>query len=228
MTSVKSQYKYCVSISFQQTYYLDSLIVYLSSERDQAKRGSSGHYVAFKLLNQQWFLLNDDQVHTCDLPTFPINIYMSFYRTSCTMGFALIRGLNVYSLPKKTDKQLKLLLRDAYGDPTGGPENKGQTPNPSKMKVNEGAFVSSIEPSDFTRKLSLKPQLLTIKPTSRKRKTADEEDQDYDPDADESQANDDDIEDQELEDQVVQEPKPKGLHLLTLFTLVPQSSVTRL
>ena len=194
-------------LTLQNTYYLDSIIIYKSNVD---KFGSSGHYMCMKLLNRQWFLFNDAEVYSVDLPKYPLNIYMAFFRKTCTMGFASIRGWDqkhVWSLPLPQLKALIGLDSNPIEPKVKAKKGKVQARN-TRVKVNEGKFVEPSQNTAFTSKMGNRPKLLTKKPPARKRKSPSDEDDDYDPNDDVIDT-EDTLEDIELEQETIEEPLHK-------------------
>ena len=90
------------------------------------------------------------------------------------------------------------------------PQSKPPPPEPpnKKIKINEGRFVEGSQPSTFSSKMENRPELLTEKPKPRQRKSASDEDIDYDPEEDMCDM-EDTLEDIQLEKQTIVENKEK-------------------
>ena len=159
-----------------------------------------------KYLNKEWFLFNDEQVYSVKIPTFPINIYMVFFHQTCILGLANIRGWDMSHVKKLPPPQFKAML----GLVPAKPQSKPPPPEPpnKKIKINEGRFVEGSQPSAFSSKMENRPELLTEKPKPRQRKSASDEDIDYDPEEDMCDT-EDTLEDIQLEKQTIVENKEK-------------------
>ena len=82
-----------------------------------------------------------------------------------------------------------------------------ERPN-KKIKINKGRFVEGSQPSAFSSKMENRPELLTEKPKAKQRKSASDEDIDYDPKEDMCDT-EDTLEDIQLEKQTIVENKEK-------------------
>ena len=90
------------------------------------------------------------------------------------------------------------------------PQSKAPPPERpnKKIKINEGRFVEGSQPSAFSSKMENCPELLTEKPKAKQRKSASDEDIDYDPEEDMCDT-EDTLEDIQLEKQTIVENKEK-------------------
>ena len=149
----------------QNRYYLNAFVVYLeATNKGRDERGKARYYVTFKYLNSTWFTFNDDVTYTCGFPTYPLNVYMAFYRPEKNIGCQIIRNLNMANVCEITDYQVTLMFRRPH-KATRTKTGKVFTTNPTKVAINEGKFVPSKDNQAFIAKAALRPALLTKKST---------------------------------------------------------------
>ena len=131
----------------QETYHLDSFIIYISGESRGRECGKASHYVCFKYMNSQWFCFNDDSIYTCDLPTIPMHIYMAFYRPMPTIGTQVVKDLNMANVAKLTKSQVTLMFEQRPMPVRRLTRTSGK--NTSNIRPHEGTFVSNTSNSSF-------------------------------------------------------------------------------
>ena len=200
-----------VSIFLQNTFYLDSLIIYLSNEESF---GTSGHYVCIKLVGQKWLLLNDERVFEIAIPTQEINIYMAFFRRNQRQDPEFQKFWPQKRFKKMSTLEVKATLGIEL-HPQAHPRPTTSRANAKKVEINEAVYDKPKATSAFTEKVKNRPKLLEKPAVSTTRRKPPSDD-DYDP-ADDEQDTEDTIDDMELENETVTEKADKSNYTFITF-----------
>ena len=147
--------------------------------------------MAFKYLNNTWLAINDKIAYTCNFPTYPLNVYMAFFRPYKSIGCQSIKDLDMHAIGHLEDHEVSLMFAKTYL--TSHSQSRAACKSTQKIHIYEGTYVQPNANQAFAAKAALRPQLISNKEASPKRKKP-ELDVDYLPDEDMADTEDDRLE----------------------------------